>query len=60
MTSTEPGLAAFFARVWQFHAERSGRNAGETFRRTVHDVVTHYGVLPDEALAAVRRLGPTG
>lgn len=51
-------LSAFIERSWHFHIGRNGGDQFDAVKRTAQDVGSHYGMLPDDALAAVWRLAP--
>ena len=51
-------LTAFVQRAWRFHDQQNGGNQANTVTRTARDLATHFGFLPDDAIAAVWRHGP--
>ncbi|MDD9904228.1 MAG: hypothetical protein OXT06_11715 [Rhodospirillaceae bacterium] len=54
-TPDQTNLAAFIQRSWAFHARHIGGNQIVTAARTAHDLGTHFGFPPHEAISAVWR-----
>ena len=54
-TLDQTNLAAFIQSSWEFHARHIGGNQAVKAVRTTHDLGTHFGFTPNEAVSAVRR-----
>jgi hypothetical protein len=53
-TLDQTNLAAFIQSSWEFHARHIGGNQAVKAVRTTHDLGTHFGFTPNEAVSAVR------